>query len=540
MERKREVFMKTMIKKLWNGMEGLNGLILILYTVFIFTTAAIKSDNFSVLYTIVSCLGAVVFSVMFCPIILRGLSKIEIQDETLYLKSNKHAVWISGLIFFAVSFGVFLLYYIAFYPGGFSSDSIDQYEQALRGNYNDWHPVIHTLIAFKLPLSLSRGWVGSIILFQIICFSCVLAYGLTVLLRYTNLRFTILSMCFVLLNPQTGYLAVYAFKDVSFAVTSLLVVTYALQIYATKGAWLQKPVNMVLLVVMLVLTMLLRHNAVLFVIPLILGILLCLNPKRGVVFCLGIILLFGLVKGPLYSALHVEKPDQRQVEILGLPMTVIGAAVTYSPELVDEETLEFAYKVSPKTVWEERYQYGSYNPVKWDRQTDNNVIEEYGLLKVLNMLFRTCMSAKTDALKALVCLTEPVYTVSETQLAVSIPGITVNEYGIESAGNGALQRILGEYSAFVSRNIGILFNLGFVHLLVIASVLAKFDLREWRYWKKLIFILSLFAYNYGTALLLTGFEDTKRFFYYSFLILPMLMTFIFVKEFERSTDVTVR
>ena len=49
----------------------------------------------------------------------------------------------------------------------------------------------------------------------------------------------------------------------------------------------------------------------------------------------------------------------------------------------------------------------------------------------------------------------------------------------------------------------------------------------------------MFCYNYGTTLLLTGVDDAARFFYYTYLIAPLLLVFIFKKEERNETDIAV-
>lgn len=42
-------------------------------------------------------------------------------------------------------------------------------------------------------------------------------------------------------------------------------------------------------------------------------------------------------------------------------------------------------------------------------------------------------------------------------------------------------------------------------------------------WKKILLVLPVFAYNFGTALLLTGYADIARFCCYTRLIFPFLL-----------------
>lgn len=394
----------------------------------------------------------IVLSVIVCPKIIRFILKISIKQSELNNRNNKSQVFLK-LAFYLIPFCLFFVYYLAYYPGGFSPDSISQYTQVINNQYSDWHPVIQTLFAFKLPLALSGGWIGSIVLFQIICFSAVLGYSFNTIFKFTNLKYTVLSMIFVLLNPQVGYITMYPWKDISFAIGALLLLTYSLRIYFTKGDWLKKPINIVLFIITASLTTLFRHNALLFTIPLIIVVLFYIVKKRtliiGLVICLCILLLCLGVKFPLYFAIGVASPDKRQIETLGLPMTIIGAVVTHTPEALDEETREFAYKVAPKEVWEEKYKDGSYNAVKWDDRTNNDVIEEYGTQKVISMMFKSVNASKCVALTSLIKLTDASYSLTDDYDNFIYPGIAENECGISQTINGRLAAICEAYRDFI-------------------------------------------------------------------------------------------
>lgn len=101
-----------------------------------------------------------------CPKLIELFKKIKIKKEEVVAVNRKEKIkWI--IIFLGISFSILLLRYLASCPGGFSPDSLTQYQQAITGEYSDWHPVLHTLVIFKFPLKLI-GTVEAIVLFQII------------------------------------------------------------------------------------------------------------------------------------------------------------------------------------------------------------------------------------------------------------------------------------------------------------------------------------------------------------------------------------
>lgn len=523
-----------MLKRLWNYIEGINGLILILYSIFVFVTAVYVNDNFSIYYFLFSLPFIIVLSVIICPAVLRLFAKSEIQQSELKFSAGAKYCVIIKIALFIIPFLIFFVYYISFSPGGWGVDPYKQYLQAISNEYVDWHPVIHTLIAFKLPLFLTGGWVGSIALFQITCVSLVLGYAFLVILRYTNFKYTLISAAFILLNPQLGYYVMWIWKDVWFMMGALLLLLFSLQIFFTKGEWIKAPSHMIFFIIVAALTTLIRHNAILFTVPMVIAVLFYTTKKRGLIVCLSIIILCLGIKLPLYSALGVEAPDKRLSESLGLPMTIIGASVAYAPQTLDEETKEFAYKIASKEVWEENYKYGSFNSVKWDKESKNEVIDEYGFQKVISMMFRCIKNAKKVSLKALIKLTESFYTITERHNSPRVPTVAAVAVDIKKGGIWQLKKVLKGYNNFVSDAFPHVFlYLGVMHLLLIVSILAKCRLNRFRDWKKIFLIAPVFFYNGGSTFLLSGVSDGSRFFFYTFLAVPILLIILFRKEPNR-------
>ena len=509
-----------------NYVGGINGIIFIIYCIFVATADAFVIKSLNAIFFLRTIFLIMIGSIIICPFLLKSVRTIHIQFDKVSDMESSKIKW--KLFFFVIPLLVFLIYYIAYFPGGFSPDSISQYTQAINNEYNDWHPVIQTLLAIKIPLMFTGGWIGSIILVQIIIFSIVLSYSLHSILIYTNKRYAITAMLFIILNPHTGNIAMISWKDVSFAISALLLLTNAMHIYFSNGEWIKKKMNMTSFIIVAAITTLLRHNALLFTIPLVVAVLFFVSGKRKSVIVIGILLLVIFVKIPLYTMLNVEQPDKRQVETLGLPMNIIGAVAANNPKALDAETKEFVYKVASKEIWETKYSYGNYNSVKWDESTNNNVIEEYGASKVLAMMFRCLKNSPKESFMGAIKLTNVVYSVFDDYLYYEVPSIAMNDYGIKTSGISALQMINRLYA----EGCNVFFPhlcmyIGFMHFILILSILSKCKLDRWMDWKKILFIIPVFSYNFGTMFLLTAAEDSSRFFYYIFLLMPVLLVFLY-------------
>ena len=482
--------------------------------------------DFSPLYFAVGCGLAVFFAAVVSPFCIRVASGLQVPRQEN--SSGK-----GFLVFcYVLPLAVFLLYYVAFYPGSFVDDSFDQYQQALTNQYNDWHPVLQTLLAIKLPLLLTGGWVGSIMLFQILAFAAALGYSFTVMAGIAGRRFTLVAMAYILLNPLTGNMATYPWKDTTLAIGALLSVACAVRIFDTGGSWLRSWRNFALFAAALAVTTVCRHNGILFTAPLLLAVFFQSDRKRVLALALAVAAAVLLVKGPLYAVLQVEKPGNRQVETLGLPMTVIGGAVTMAPEQTDPDILEFAFRVAPEEVWQESFHRGNFNSVKWESVSDLSVIEEYGAGRVFNMTWRCIRNTPYVSLASVLQLTEGLYAFTGLHPASVTPAVSSNPYGLElSPLVPAAYEFINAAQSYITRFLPHVFlYYGAVHLLLILAVLAKCRLNRLRDWKKILFVLPVFCYNYGSALLLSGYDDIPRYFYYTLPVLPLLLLFFFREE----------
>ena len=532
--------MKQWFQKMRGKFFSISSLILMVYTTFVVATQLFVNDRFSPAYYVGSCLLTMLLSAFLGPFVLQFLSGLNACPR---VQENKLAafwrIW-TGSRFYLVPLLVFLVYFVACYPGGWSDDSFNQYNQAVQNQYNDWHPALHTLLAFKLPLTVTGGWIGSVVLLQILCFCGVIGYTCQVIRKYFGKWPAILTMAWILLNPLVMMTSMHPWKDVAFAICALLLGAYALQTVATKGQWLHKPLHMICFGVVAVMATVFRHNGILFTAPVVLGMLLFLSWKRALALCLGMVLLFGGIKGPVYLLMDVEKPVQRQEETLGLPLTVIGAVACYDPEAMDEETKEFVYRLAPREVWEEEYMMGAYNSVKYDARTNNEVIEEYGRAKVLSMMLRCFKASPKTALTGLIMLTKQLYALNGSSCGFAFPRVVGKHDVIKQAPNMTLIKICKTYAVTIMNHFSHIFlHFGIQHIILLAFTLAKIKLKCRLDRSKLLVVLGVFCYNYGSGLLLSTGGDIHRFFFYTFPLMPVLLLILCCSHNERSRPLFV-
>ena len=453
---------------------------------------------------------------------LRGIDDIEPGDPRVPGRKEKILVFTS---FSIVSFALMMIWFGAYYPGSFSVDSMTQYSQAVTGEYDDWHPVWHTVLFFTLPLKLF-GRPSAIILFQMIYFALVMGYLALTLCEILNLRAAIISLAYILLNPYTGNIMLYPWKDVAFALGGLLCTIFSIRLIfyeekSTKG-W-----KLVLFGIVLASTTIFRHNAILFTAPLVIALFFYVKRKTWIKVLLCTFVAFFIIEVPVYHLLNVQKPDQRVIESMGLPMTVIANVAKETPDLMDEELAEFVYSIATGEQWTNHYYCGSFNSIKWSG-IDTTIVEEKGHLGTLKLMAKCFKLSPKESFKAMLALTDMVYGFENGLEGNVTAEIVENSFGIQyrEPVNETLRYLVSAYSDFINNSVfRYLRTYGVVLLVLLVVFLSRMDFCIWDSWKKVFMMLPIFAYDFGTMLLLTG--PDSRFFFITYLVTPILIIFAF-------------
>lgn len=455
--------------------------------------------------------------------ILKKIRQYKFYCDNLITKKNKKIIF---LVIMFLTLAIMMTYVFAYYPGSFSSDSIGQYGQAINGIYSDWHPVWHTLVFFTFPLKIFKN-IASIIIMQNIYFALIMGYVAVTIYEMTNIKVMILSMLYILMNPYVGHIMLYPWKDVGFALAGLFCTTFAIRLIFIKENT-TKIWKLVLFGFALASATLFRHNAILYTAPLLLVLFLKIDRKTWTKIVIISIMFLLLIKIPIYGTLNVTNPDRRVLESTGLPLSIIGNVVKETPELMDNELSEFAYSLAPQELWNEKYQCGNFNSIKWNIQ-DTTPVEKQGYIGMFRLMLKCFSVSPKASFKAFFSLTDVVYGFENGLEGDVGTGIVENKYGIEYQINPNrlldISRIAIEgYGAFVNNSIfRYLRTYGVCLFVLVVVYFAELKFKSWTSWNRLFIIGPLFVYDFGTMLLLTG--PDSRFFFITFLVTPILVVY---------------
>ncbi|MCR5484297.1 MAG: DUF6020 family protein [Clostridiales bacterium] len=468
-----------------------------LWIVFTLQFIAISGDN-SYRFTPVISAVALVFSVIFSYIVLKYLS-FALNSVSIEAEKREKGLHVF-IIFLLLSLAVCGVLFYRFFPGNFTPDTDSQLSQAYgKTPYNDWHPFLNTLIFYALPIKLGLGeW--SLAAFQMILFSVALAYLLYTMYKL-GLGVAVVSAAFALtfLSRFLRKFITYVWKDNAMMIFIIVLMAYYFNIVFSKGEWLKKTKNQIVFALFTVLALKMRHNAVLFILPFVMIVFFYLVKNKKAILKTVAFLLIGLivVRG-MYIGLKVEKPDQRMVETIGLPLTVWCNVIKENPEALPEETRELMYSFDTKENYDKYYSKGDFNTIKYET-IDLEKIDKLSYVDAAKITIQCLKYAPKESLQAASVLTSIVWGFAYESL---FQPIYIQIQDLLFSCNGAIM---------------------IAELFVAMCLILK---RR----KSIIHLIPVFCYNYGTMLLLSSLD--KRFFIFN---VPIFFPLIIIMLKDKNT-----
>ncbi len=446
----------------------------------------------------------------------------------------------SVIILMYVSVLTFILlemWHLSVFPGSFSPDSYNQYKQVLRGSYVDWHPVLHTWLIFFVPIKIF-GNPGAVIVLQNIYFSLSVGYLFYVLYdENTHIIFLVFSWLFIMLNINTYRIMMFPWKDSAMSIFSLVLFTHLIRIYRSAGAWLKKPVNIVMFILFAFLTLMMRHNAPLLVFPIFVILFIFLKSCRKRIFAsfASLVVLMLIVKLLIFPAFKVAKPSYRNLEALGLPMTILCNTYVHDKDGLSIDAQQFMNTVSDEESFRKFNVTGNFNSFKWSGTCSYDAIDSNSISCVAGYAWEALNKSPKAAWGAALKLTALVWQISNNNIDWYIgDGINPNELGISRKKDN---HFLPDYKYTIEVLSTVIFpmnvfnSIGIINLLLLMITTANVGKAGFG---RVFLILAPLCYNFGTMLLLSG--PDFRFFHYNFVIIIPLAYIILTQKNDKETS----
>lgn len=322
---------------------------------------------------------------------LESLENVNFKDVKLYLLIILFAVFLAPLIhslwneiltftakndgkknenkplkltrIWLVIFALWIPTFLAFFPGAFVYDAMDEYVQVISRQFTMHHPLLHVLAlggiihTFEyIGLGANAGIAVYTLLQMGIC-SWVAAYFVVVLQKLGAAKKYLLGIILIIgLFPVFPMYAVCTAKDTLFTAALLMVVLLILQCAIEEKTFFDK--KMILFVAASVIMMLLRNNGMYAYLVAIPFIALCMKAAgngKGVIVRLVVLMLlsvFMFFGGRYCLKLICHAIDNEHQEMLTVPIQQLARVYKYSPESFSEEEKDILYEVLPQNYLE--------------------------------------------------------------------------------------------------------------------------------------------------------------------------------------------
>lgn len=420
---------------------------------------------------------------------------------------------------FLLVLGYYLALFYTNYPGGISTDNASQWEQAHTMQINDHHPAFHTLLIFLLTRICDSY--AFLVLLQLMVMAFGIASVASTLRAWGVSMWAVVGTVLILaLGVQTQEIIFFAWKDMTMSLLVLLLLTPVINIFLSHGQWLRKPFHWIYVAVLLAGITLVRHNAILLTLPmLVLLVITYRGVRRSSLLAGALCLLLVLgVKGPLYHALNVTPAASTYAETIGLPMTILSSSYSQKPEQMPEEAYAFMQSLADQEAFAEVYEFGNYNSVKWHFGITQDQISAAAPspLQVLKMAWDTFRANAVVSVKSVVELTDMVWepVLDQVNIVYVFHGYQLGDDSLTI--NPELREFCYEIKDMVNNSVcGQLFEtlssqIGF---LILVMLLAWYISQKEHGLTGLWLLLPVLCYNFGTMLLLCG--DDYRFFHFN-------------------------
>jgi len=468
------------------------------------------------------------------------LLKIFSLFDKLHIKSNfsnskgsiKYliAVWV-------IIFIIYLPYFLMYYPGNASSDSIDQINQTLGTNQlTNHHPVLHTLfIGFfikigKLISDYSLG-VALYSIFQLICLSGCFSYSLYYMKKHNvNIYLRILSFIYYAFYPVHALYGITMWKDIPFAICMLLLTIQITEFITNADKFFLLKRKLIYFSLIALLVMLFRNNGIYVVLIKFIEILATYRKhlKKVLIMFTIPIFIYLLIHGPIFSLFNISKSSV--VEALSVPLQQFARITRDRGADLTEEEKDTIHRFIPVENIEILYNEKLSDPIKWSADAtyiSNNKME---LIKTYIHLF---IRFPIESVEAILCNSYG-YWYPEASNSVAIRTI----YKFEETSKQYLDleqkpiiesNVLEKVSNCVEKRnipiISMIFSIGFVFWLIMTAIVYCIYKRNYSLIITYIPVLVLWLTNLASPVFCEF-----RYIYSMFTCLPVLLILMFVEE----------
>jgi hypothetical protein len=305
-----------------------------------------------------------------------------------------------------------LIYWLAFFPGVMSFDSVSQWNQLTIFKIENSHPAINTILMWLL----TRIWYSPAIisLFQVVIASLVIGYGLNSIRKTSRLSgILFIALGFIIsANPLVGIMDVTLWKDVLYSFLVLLASIFIFNIVSSNGEWIKNPKGFILLGITFAGIWLFRFNGFPIVIASLIALVLIYkrNIRYFVYSSLITLSLLIFISEPLYSWFKVNRAIKFNYGI-----ALIHPIVAYVNSKLDlayltDEEKQYLNQIYPL---DNEWAYSCYDATVFFYNNTNFMPVMKDPLMMLNIFLKLAMRNPGVMIKHYLCLSSFVWQLKQ-------------------------------------------------------------------------------------------------------------------------------
>lgn len=448
-----------------------------------------------------------------------------------YSTNSEKSLFKNKKVMFLVCFLIIILcwmpYFLSFYPGNLSPDSISELTTVINNfaNASDHHPIIHILfiaIPYKIVFGITNNMtysVAAVTLLQMVIMASIFS-SLIVFLHNRKIKDKILFiiLAYYSLLPMHGYYSIVMWKDVIFSGLLLLLTMELIKLIEKSN---NKTLNFKQLfgfIIVSILCVFFRNNAIYMYFILAIATFIFFKkyfkifiPAFIIIFCI-----YYTIKGPIFNVLNIKKSSS--AEYIGIPIQQIGR-MTYKDAYFTKEEKDLLNKLMPIEEMAKAYNPIISDGIKFNPNYNSEVFDE-NKIDYFKLWLNLIRKYPTIALEAYSISTLGYWYPGVSYNSVCF-GIIENDYGLKNdskLGNKVLNFIYDiEKRGVPILNMQWSIGLCFWLILIFAILAVK------RKNKKMIYIYIPIFGIWLTMMLASPVYAEFRYVYGAFTCLPLLM-----------------
>lgn len=293
---------------------------------------------------------------IFCLFHFIEKKEIFISKQINKGKSTNKWLFIGGVIFLLICW---MPVWLSLFPGAFSYDAYDEWQQVKTGVITAHHPVLHVLLLGGLVegmFTLTGNYNVGIAIYsviQMLVLAGAFSYAVCFLKEMKLSKWVQFgTLAYYGISPVCGLFSISATKDVLFTAAEILLFVFVVRMLTKTEDFFERKSWCAGFWAAMLGTMIFRNNGLYVALIMLVIVTVCLrkylkNYWKKYVLLLGLILLpYMMYTGPVYKLLDVEKGGIQ--EMFSVPIQQMARVYNYDIDSIEEEDLELLYNYLPK------------------------------------------------------------------------------------------------------------------------------------------------------------------------------------------------